>query len=106
MPTGATFSFAGRSNSIELAPGWRRLGGLHIHRFEPTEAIEAFERALRLSPLDPMSFYARFGIGDAHLVEGRLEEALRLYQQALSERPRDHLLQRQGLRSACHHRRD
>ena len=76
------------------APGWRRLGGLHLHRFEPAEAIEAFERALRLSPLDPMSFYARFGIGDAHLIEGRLEEALRLYQQALSERPRDHLLQR------------
>jgi adenylate cyclase len=76
------------------APGWRRMGGLHVHRLEPAEAIEAFERALRLSPLDPMSFYARFGIGDAHLIVGRLEEALRFYQQALSERPRDHLLQR------------
>lgn len=76
------------------APGWRRLGGLHIHRFEPAEAIEAFERALRLSPLDPMSFYARQGIGEAHLIAGRLEEALRFHQQALSERPRDYVLQR------------
>lgn len=76
------------------APGWRRLGGLHIHRFETAEAIEAFERALRLSPLDPMSFYARQGIGEAHLIAGRLEEALRFTQLALSERPRDYLLRR------------
>jgi tetratricopeptide (TPR) repeat protein len=69
-------------------------GGLHIHRFEPAQAIEAFERALRLSPLDPMSFYARQGIGEAHLIEGRLEEALQFSQQALSERPRDHMLKR------------
>lgn len=76
------------------APGWRRLGTLHLQRFEPSKAIEAFERALQLSPLDPMSFYARFGLGEAHLIQGQLEVALRLYQQALSERPRDHLLQR------------
>jgi adenylate cyclase len=76
------------------APGWRRMGGLHLHRREPAGAIDAFERALRLSPLDPMSFYARQGLGDAHLMEGRLLEALALYQQALSERPHDHLLQR------------
>jgi len=76
------------------APGWRRLGGLHIHRFEEAAAIEAFEQALRLSPLDPMSFYAHQGIGEAHFIAGRMQESLRFSQRALSERPRDYMLRR------------
>lgn len=71
------------------APAWRRVGNLHIHRSEPVEAVDAFDRALRLSPFDPMSVHARWGIGDAHLIAGRVEEALRLYRHCLSETPRD-----------------
>jgi tetratricopeptide (TPR) repeat protein len=93
-PTAAPSCSARCSSSIRTPPRVGAAGGLHIHRFEPAEAIQAFQRALRLSPLDPMSFYARQGIGEAHLLEGRLEEALRFSQQALSERPRDHMLKR------------
>jgi TolB-like protein len=71
------------------APAWRRVGNLHIHRSEPIEAMDAFEQALRLSPFDPMGVHARWGIADVHLITGRVEEALRLYRQCLSETPRD-----------------
>jgi len=76
------------------AEGWRRLGFLHIQRSEPVEATEAFERASNLSPLDPMNVSGRFGIGDAHLIAGRLAEALRLYRHCLSERPGEPALRR------------
>jgi len=76
------------------APGWRRMGQVCIARAEPARAREAFERALRLSPLDPMSVWARSGIGDVHIMEGRLEEALQLHRQCLSERPREGLFRR------------
>ena len=84
--------------ALELDPNssqtWRRVGQLHLRRSEPAEAIEAFERALRLAPLDPGSVHGRFGIGEAHLIEGRLEEALPLYRRCLSERPHDEAFRR------------
>lgn len=67
--------------------GWQRLGIVHYHRSEPDEAIEASERALRVGPRDPMSVYTRFNIGNAHLVAGRLEQAIAIYRAVLVERP-------------------
>lgn len=79
--------------ALELDPnaadGWRRMGTVHLYRSEPAEAVAAFERAVQLSPLDPMKAYNRFGIADALFIEERLPEALELYRQCLSERPRD-----------------
>jgi adenylate cyclase len=75
-------------------PAWLHMGQLHIARSEPVKAQEAFERALRLSPLDPMTVWARAGIADVSIVEGRLEEALRLYRQCLFERPSEGLFRR------------
>jgi adenylate cyclase len=79
--------------ALELDPnaadGWRRLGTVHLFRSEPAEAIAAFERAVQLSPLDPMKAYNRFGIADALFIEERLPEALQLYRDCLSERPHD-----------------
>jgi adenylate cyclase len=70
-------------------PRWRGMGFLHIARSEPAEAIAAFERSIRLSVLDPGQAYARFGIGDAHFVAGRFEEALKFHRQCLAEKPHD-----------------
>ena len=71
------------------ASAWKRLGFLHVARSEPTEAIEAFERAIHLSPLDPMQAYSRWGIGDAHFIAGRFDEALKYHRRCLGERPLD-----------------
>ena len=50
---------------------------------EPIFAIEQFERAARLSPLDPLFFIVQNGIVAAHFFAGRYEEAL-----SLAERPK------------------
>jgi tetratricopeptide (TPR) repeat protein len=71
------------------ASGWMRKGFLHLARSQPAEAIEAFERSIRHGPLDPMQAYSQFGIGDAHFIAGRLDEALTFHRRCLTERPRD-----------------
>jgi adenylate cyclase len=50
------------------------------------EGVEAFENAIRLSPLDPMSFLFFHGIGDCHYFERRYERAVEWYSKALRER--------------------
>ena len=66
---------------------WSRLGFLGVYCEEPESAIEHFERALRLSPLDPMNFNNYFGMGAAHHVAKRYDKAVEFYQRALGERP-------------------
>jgi adenylate cyclase len=66
---------------------WSRLGWLDVYADRHERAIENFERALRLSPLDPMNFNNYVGIGCAHEFAGRYDEALALYRRALQERP-------------------
>ena len=75
-------------------PAWHHMGQLHLARSEPVKAQEAFARALRLSPLDRMTVWAHAGIADVDIMEGRLEEALWLYRQCLSERPGEGLFRR------------
>jgi adenylate cyclase len=67
----------------------RRLGFLYIARSEPEKAIGAFERATQLGSIDPDQAYSRWGIGDAHFIAGRYDEALRFHRRCLAERPRD-----------------
>lgn len=77
-----------------LSRGWRHLGFLHVYRSDPSQAIDAFERSIRLSPLDPMTLHSRYGIGDAQFLAGRMQEALSVYQQCLAEKPRDNTIKR------------
>jgi len=55
---------------------WNRSGWLNTNLSRPEIAIGHFQRALRLSPLDPMNFNCFFGIGVAHFISERYEEAL------------------------------
>jgi len=64
-----------------------RLGWLENYSDQPDRAIEYFQRALRLSPLDPMNFNNYVGIGSAHEVAGDYDEAVKLYRRALAEQP-------------------
>jgi adenylate cyclase len=66
---------------------WSRLGWLENYADQPHKAIANFERALRLSPIDPMNFNNYVGIGSAHEVAQRYGEAAAFYRRALEERP-------------------
>jgi adenylate cyclase len=71
------------------AHAWRARGIIHAVRNEPEAAIEAFERAHRLTPFNP---YDRGGyavnIAIAHLVARRFEQAIEWADRALHEQPR------------------
>jgi tetratricopeptide (TPR) repeat protein len=54
----------------------------------PEPAIEAFERAMRLSPLDPLQYMCTAGIAFAHLLAGRYEEAIDWAHRSLRDQPR------------------
>jgi adenylate cyclase len=66
---------------------WSRLGWLENYADQSQKAIGNFERALRLSPIDPMNFNNYVGIGSAHEVAQEYHEAAAFYRRALEERP-------------------
>lgn len=66
---------------------WSRLAWLDNYADRPDQAIEKFERALRLSPLDPANFNNHVGIGSAHEVAERYDEAAAMYRRGLEEQP-------------------
>jgi len=66
---------------------WSRLGWLEAYADQPQKAIDNFERALRLSPIDPMNFNNYVGIGSAHEVAQEYDQAALFYRRALEERP-------------------
>jgi adenylate cyclase len=59
-----------------LAAAWSASGWVRTFLGEPAHAIERFERAMRLSPLDPFAYYAFAGMGEAHLFAGHYDEAV------------------------------
>lgn len=66
---------------------WNRSGWLRNYLDDPEIAIEHFERSLRLSPFDPMSFNGIMGIGAAHFVASRYDLAAQWQEKALIESP-------------------
>jgi TolB-like protein/class 3 adenylate cyclase/Tfp pilus assembly protein PilF len=70
-----------------LATAWRFSGYVRVFLGEPDLAIEHLERAVRLSPLDPLIFIVQNGIVLAHFFAGRFEEALSWAQKTLRQNP-------------------
>jgi adenylate cyclase len=66
---------------------WSRLGWLENYTDQPQKAIGNFERALRLSPIDPMNFNNYVGLGSSHEVAQEYDKAASFYRRALEERP-------------------
>ncbi len=66
---------------------WSRLGWIENYSDRPQAGIEKFERALRLSPLDPMNFNNYVGMGSAHEVAQDYDKAAAFYWRGLEERP-------------------
>src|SRR5262245_40663931 len=55
---------------------------------EPAKALEHLHRADRLSPRDPRTWFINTGIGMAHFIAERYEEAVLWNKKALAENPR------------------
>jgi len=70
-----------------LAAAWRFKGFVKVFLGQPDEAIEPIERALRLSPLDPLIFIVQMGFIFAHFFAGRYDEALASAKKSLAQNP-------------------
>jgi TolB-like protein/class 3 adenylate cyclase len=70
------------------AQAWSARGIMHAVRNEPEAAIEAIERARRLSPLNRHAFGYAANIAVAHLVARRFEQAIEWADRALHDQPR------------------
>jgi len=87
------YEIAGRmlEKALTLDPNsawaWNRSGWLESYLDRADTAIEHFERALRLSPFDPMNFNAFIGIGGTHFVAGRYPETVLWFEKGLLEHP-------------------
>jgi TolB-like protein len=55
---------------------WARWGWTSIYRARPHEALERFEKAMKLSPLDPFAFNTRMGMASALACSGRPVDAV------------------------------
>jgi adenylate cyclase len=66
---------------------WSRLGWVECYADQSGKSIENFERALRLSPIDPMNFNNYVGMGSAHEIAQEYDQAIAFYRRALQERP-------------------
>jgi TolB-like protein/class 3 adenylate cyclase len=69
------------------AHAWHSRGFVLVFSNRPGPAIEALQRAMRLSPLDPLGPGFKSSLAGAHFVAGRYEEAVAWADQALHERP-------------------
>jgi adenylate cyclase len=70
------------------AHAWMARGNIHASRNQPEVAIEAIERARRLSPFDPYTFLYAFTIAVAHFAARRFEQAAEWADRALHDQPR------------------
>ncbi|HTL31473.1 MAG TPA: protein kinase [Kofleriaceae bacterium] len=79
------------SRAVMLDPNnaWAlsRLGWLDVYADQPEAAATHFERALRLSPFDPMNFNNYVGLASSKQVAGDDNAAADLFLRALQERP-------------------
>ena len=66
---------------------WSRLAWLDVYADRPDEAKENFEKALRLSPLDPINFNNLAGLASACVVAGDDAGAIGYFERALQEQP-------------------
>ena len=69
------------------ALAWEQRGWTYQIAGQPEEAIRSFERAIRLSPFDPLLFSTFTGMGIAFIGLGRFDEAVAAAKKALQPEP-------------------
>jgi adenylate cyclase len=85
----AGVALADRALSLNpnLASAWYASGSLRILHSDLDEAVEHLARAMRLSPLDPLTFFTLSYSAIAHFFAGRHDQARSLAERACRERP-------------------
>lgn len=66
---------------------WERWGWTGIYRAQPLQALERFEKAMKLSPVDPFAFNARIGMASALACLGNPMEAVTIAKDATKKHP-------------------
>jgi tetratricopeptide (TPR) repeat protein len=66
---------------------WARWGWTGIYRAQPKQALERFENAMKLSPLDPFSFNTRMGMASALACSGRPMDAVPIAKDVTKKHP-------------------
>jgi tetratricopeptide (TPR) repeat protein len=96
---GAATSFCGRhedasaliERALALDPNnawaWSRLGWIGIYRGQSELILDSFERALKLSPLDPFAFNTRMGLASGLALSGRPEQAVKIARDVTQKHP-------------------
>ena len=69
------------------AASWNASGVVRMYLGGPAKSIEHFERGMRLSPLDQLTYFAFTGMALAHVFAGHYDEALSCATKALHEQP-------------------
>jgi adenylate cyclase len=85
--TGVALLDRGLSLNPNLAMGWRCRGWINVSLGQHQSAIDQLALALRLSPLDPLNFYAERGMAIALLNLERYQEAASWALKALGHKP-------------------
>jgi TolB-like protein/Tfp pilus assembly protein PilF len=77
--------------ACELNPNsalaWARAGLVKMYLGDHATAIANFERAIRLSPVDPELYQTRTGMAASYFLAGRYDDAVACAERALSEQP-------------------
>jgi len=83
-------SIIGRALTLNpnSAHAWMAKGLVSCFLNRPGAAIEAFERAMRLSPLDPLGHVFTWGLALAHFIAGRYEQSLEWAEVSARDQPR------------------
>jgi adenylate cyclase len=88
----AAMAAAALDRALALNPNaahaWLARGMIYAVRDQPETAIEAIERARRLSPFDPYTFLYAVHIAIAYLAARRFEQAIEWADRALLDQPR------------------
>src|SRR5262245_44358811 len=97
LEDGAAFLDCALLINPNLAFGWITSGVVKFWLGEPDQAIQRFATAMRLSPIDPFTYFMQEGMAHAHFFAGRHDEAVSWAKMALRELPHSHA----GLRIAA-----
>jgi TolB-like protein/tetratricopeptide (TPR) repeat protein len=91
---GAVFIDRARALNPNLATAWWASGWVRIHLGDPERAISHFAHAMRINPLDRLTFLMQTGTASAHFYAGRCGEASLWAERALREKPDSPLILR------------
>lgn len=87
LDAGAAFIDRALVLNPNFATAWYLSGWVRVFLGETELAIDHLVRAMRLSPLDPLTFAAQTGCAHANFFAGRYDEASSWAQKALREQP-------------------